>query len=352
MKRADPAAVRELVQRYRDVGVRGRGGGGTRRFWERSARIDPGEDARAIDGSDAEPVAALLRRSRAASGDGRRSISRAARSASAISCRTCSRSCSSPRRSCCASSCFARRVAAVRRGRRAALVARAGRPGRAHAASRTIGCGWSSPHCTTSRRPATQRCSDEEVPFLEGRLLNPDEHEAYERPTSLEPDARSLYEHCVRADRDQHADRRARPAADGDRRLERRHEPASAPSGRGEERVARLVPGVDASNSFAPPSPRARGERPIARRSTAATPRRCVTAIEEAWDGDWYRRAYFDDGTPLGSSARAGNAGSTRSRSRGRSICRRAAIPSARAARSRSVERLLVQRDDRLRPCC
>jgi cyclic beta-1,2-glucan synthetase len=28
------------------------------------------------------------------------------------------------------------------------------------------------------------------------------------------------------------------------------------------------------------------------------------TAIErEAWDGDWYRRAYFDDGTPLGSHA-------------------------------------------------
>jgi cyclic beta-1,2-glucan synthetase len=26
-----------------------------------------------------------------------------------------------------------------------------------------------------------------------------------------------------------------------------------------------------------------------------------VKAIEEAWDGDWYRRAYFDDGTPLGS---------------------------------------------------
>jgi cyclic beta-1,2-glucan synthetase len=23
--------------------------------------------------------------------------------------------------------------------------------------------------------------------------------------------------------------------------------------------------------------------------------------LEEAWDGDWYRRAYFDDGTPLGS---------------------------------------------------
>ena len=27
-----------------------------------------------------------------------------------------------------------------------------------------------------------------------------------------------------------------------------------------------------------------------------------VTALEgEGWDGDWYRRAFFDDGTPLGS---------------------------------------------------
>jgi Cellobiose phosphorylase len=24
--------------------------------------------------------------------------------------------------------------------------------------------------------------------------------------------------------------------------------------------------------------------------------------LEQAWDGEWYRRAYFDDGTPLGSS--------------------------------------------------
>src|SRR5688500_19676085 len=27
-----------------------------------------------------------------------------------------------------------------------------------------------------------------------------------------------------------------------------------------------------------------------------------VSAVESsAWDGDWYRRAYFDDGSPLGS---------------------------------------------------
>jgi len=25
----------------------------------------------------------------------------------------------------------------------------------------------------------------------------------------------------------------------------------------------------------------------------------------DGWDGDWYRRAYFDDGTPLGSATNA-----------------------------------------------
>ena len=29
---------------------------------------------------------------------------------------------------------------------------------------------------------------------------------------------------------------------------------------------------------------------------------RLCAMLEQAWDGDWYRRAYFDDGTPLGSS--------------------------------------------------
>jgi cyclic beta-1,2-glucan synthetase len=29
--------------------------------------------------------------------------------------------------------------------------------------------------------------------------------------------------------------------------------------------------------------------------------KRLAEAVEQAWDGEWYRRAYFDDGTPLGS---------------------------------------------------
>jgi cyclic beta-1,2-glucan synthetase len=35
-------------------------------------------------------------------------------------------------------------------------------------------------------------------------------------------------------------------------------------------------------------------------RAAAAT---LTTAVEDAWDGEWYRRAYFDDGTPLGSAS-------------------------------------------------
>src|SRR3970282_1835123 len=40
----------------------------------------------------------------------------------------------------------------------------------------------------------------------------------------------------------------------------------------------------------------ARGER---YRSHAA---RLASALERAWAGEWYRRGYYDDGTPLGSA--------------------------------------------------
>ena len=39
------------------------------------------------------------------------------------------------------------------------------------------------------------------------------------------------------------------------------------------------------------------------RRAGARTPPRSQAALErDGWDGDWYRRGYFDDGTPLGSA--------------------------------------------------
>ena len=86
----------------------------------------------------------------------------------------------------------ARRVAAVRRRRRPALVARARRPGRAHAVLRRSALAGLRDAALRRRRPATRALLDEPVPFLEGRLLNPDEHEAYERPVGLAPDGVAL----------------------------------------------------------------------------------------------------------------------------------------------------------------
>ncbi len=137
---------------------------------------------------------------------------------------------------------------------------------------------------------------DEEVSFLEGRALEPGEHEAYERPAvSLE--RASLYEHCARAvalnlDVGPHG----LPLIgtgdwnDGMNLV--------GPEGRGESVwlawfLLSLLPPVAALAE-------ARGDRARAAEYRAHA-ERLTTAVEDAWDGEWYRRAYFDDGTPLGS---------------------------------------------------
>ena len=80
---------------------------------------------------------------------------------------------------------------------------------------------------------------DEEVPFLTGRLLDPDEHEIYDVP-SISAEAGSLYEHCRPCDQDQPRNGTSRPAAHGLGRLERRHE-SRRDRRQGRERLARLV---------------------------------------------------------------------------------------------------------------
>jgi hypothetical protein len=51
-----------------------------------------------------------------------------------------------------------------------------------------------------------------------------------------------------------------------------------------------------------PTSPRARGSNLWPWPGRNAAPELREHLETEAWDGDWYRRAFFDDGTPLGSS--------------------------------------------------
>jgi cyclic beta-1,2-glucan synthetase len=137
---------------------------------------------------------------------------------------------------------------------------------------------------------------DEHVPFLEGRTLNADEHEVYERPT-VSPQRASLYEHCVRAI--------ALNIATGDHGL-----PLMGTGdwndgmnlvgagGKGESvwlgwfLTSILRPFADLAES--------RGERDRAEQYRRHA-EQLTTALDAAWDGEWYRRAYFDDGTPLGS---------------------------------------------------
>ncbi len=142
---------------------------------------------------------------------------------------------------------------------------------------------------------------DVQVPFLEGDLLGTDELERFFRPAESERTA-TLYDHCVLAL--QHAFRRGRHGLpligtgdwnDGMNRV--------GVAGEGES--VWLGWFLTATLTEFGELARARGDAVFAARC-AAERESLVTAIEaHGWDGAWYRRGYFDDGTPLGSASRS-----------------------------------------------
>ena len=140
---------------------------------------------------------------------------------------------------------------------------------------------------------------DEPVPFLRMRELDPDEHEVYDLP-EVTTETASVHEHCLRALR------RASTAGahglpligggdwnDGMNRV--------GAEGRGESVwLAWFL--VATLRGYARDAD-ARDD-PEAAAACRLQADRYVTAVEtHGWDGAWYRRAYFDDGTPLGSAA-------------------------------------------------
>ena len=137
---------------------------------------------------------------------------------------------------------------------------------------------------------------DEQVPFLEGPLLDEHQHEVYDLPIRSTSSA-SLFEHCVRAiDRGITSGSHGLPLMgigdwnDGMNRVG--HE------GRGESVwLGWFIHAV--LSTFAPIAAR-RGRSDLVGRY-AVESRRLKDALELAWDGEWYRRGYYDDGTPLGS---------------------------------------------------
>ncbi len=139
---------------------------------------------------------------------------------------------------------------------------------------------------------------DERVPFLEGRTLDANE-ESYYDIAEVSVSSESIYEHCARALR--HGLRfgshglpliGAGDWNDGMNRLGR--------LGRGES-VWLAFFLIDALNRFAPIAS-ARGDAQLVElcRSEAAGLARHIE--QNGWDGAWYRRAYNDDGVPIGSA--------------------------------------------------
>ena len=138
---------------------------------------------------------------------------------------------------------------------------------------------------------------DEVVPFLTAPALAPGEAEAYGLP-SESGEAGTLFEHCARAiDRSLAFGPHGLPLIgscdwnDGYNRV--------GMEGRGESVfVGWFLLAI--LSDFAPLA-EARGDAGRASRYRRER-ERLSTMLELAWDGEWYRRAYFDDGTPLGSA--------------------------------------------------
>ena len=148
------------------------------------------------------------------------------------------------------------------------------------------------------RRPATPACSTSASRSSRRRRSSP----ISTRPTdsrSCPTDDGTLFEHCVPRDRQGPHRRVARAAALRQRRLERRHEPRRRRGPR-REHVARVLPPRRADVVRAGLCDR-RGDRVRGDRYRAEAVR-LAGALDRAWDGEWYRRGYYDDGTPLGSA--------------------------------------------------
>ena len=137
---------------------------------------------------------------------------------------------------------------------------------------------------------------DEEVPFLEGPMLEAEQHEIYILPR-VSSETATIFEHCLRAIR-----RSMRYGAHGLPLI------GNGDWNDGMNRVGHEGTGesvwlgwffVTVLNDFAPLCER-RGRNELAQQFRDEA-RWLAGMLELAWDGDWYRRAYFDDGTPLGS---------------------------------------------------
>ncbi|HKY98707.1 MAG TPA: protein ndvB, partial [Gemmatimonadaceae bacterium] len=138
---------------------------------------------------------------------------------------------------------------------------------------------------------------DEITPYLQLRLLAPDEEEIYTVPP-ISDRTNTIYGHCVHAlERACTAGERGLPlikAGDWNDGMNR-----VGVGGKGESVwLAWFL--IDTCRRFAVHAD-ARGDTAIAAKLRAQADEYRDAIESTSWDGEWYRRAYYDDGAPLGS---------------------------------------------------
>ncbi len=183
---------------------------------------------------------------------------------------------------------------------------------------------------------------EESVAFLEGRALNPGEHDAYFQPM-VAPQGATLFEHCARGlDASLAVGPHGLPLIgtgdwnDGMNRV--------GEQGQGES--VWLGWFLHATLTAFAPLANARGEPDRAARWLAHAAALQSALEREAWDGNWYRRGYFDDGTPLGSAA--SEECRIDSIAQSWSVISGAGDPARAAQAMTAVDEQLIRRDDAL----
>jgi cyclic beta-1,2-glucan synthetase len=138
---------------------------------------------------------------------------------------------------------------------------------------------------------------DVAAPFLRSALLEAQEHERYELP-EVSSQSASLYEHCLRAiEFGRKYGEHGLPLMGGGDWNDGMNEVGI--QGKGESVWVAWFQ-ITIFEQFGELC-RSRGDEKRADEFTAEADRLRQAIETSAWDGRWYRRAYFDDGTPLGS---------------------------------------------------
>jgi len=183
---------------------------------------------------------------------------------------------------------------------------------------------------------------NESVSFLDAPVLKDDEHEIYTHP-EISTETASIFEHCRRAiEKGSTQGPHGLPLIgtgdwnDGMNTV--------GLEGKGESVwLAWFL--IDVLNKFAPVCD-ARGDSQLAFTYRERARLLAETVEATSWDGEWYRRGYFDDGTPLGSKDRTEARADSLAQSW--SVISGAGDPARSRQGMRAVDEHLVRRDDKI----